>query len=366
MKIHISLVGRETAPVYLGIIEAVPDLVILIHSSDTEKETERIKVELPNLNIQKRKFDPMDLTKIFSDIDKLKQQLSADDTISLNLIGGTKFWSLAFYSAFNGMKNVSINLVDQQNNIWDFKTLTSKQLEFDIERNFRLYGNPLTKYFPFVDFIEEDFEVAKKIESIRKINFDDFTKLTALSKAQENDLRSKEMGEFSLPSGSKIEWFKPDYAIVYLSKKGKIIENELKSPFATNILFNSHWFEVKVARLLTKFYDAKSIYINCKFPAQNNSDKNEVDIVINTGTKPLFVECKTQIKNTTDIDKFNTVVRNYGGKGAKALFVTDAKMTTQAIEKCEESNIAHISLQHYKNENDLKQLLSSFIGKTNK
>lgn len=370
-KVHISLVGRETAPVYLGIIEADPDLVILVHSSDTKEETDRIIKELPSLNVIKKEFDPTDLGKIYFEINRIQRNLQEDDVISLNLVGGTKFWSLAFYDKFKERENVSIYLIDQQNNLWDIKNQKAKQLEFDMEKNFKLYGNPLTKYDKLDSFTQEDFQVVKTIEKIRKHK--DFLNLTSfLDKAKQNELDTKSQGEFSLPTGSIVEWFKPDCAIVYLNKKDKPIEAELKSPKAVNILFNTHWFEIKIAKLLSEIYPIENIYLNCKFPTKQGSDKNEVDIVVNTGKKLLFIECKTQVKNPTDIDKFATVVRNYGGKGSKALLITEANIKPAVVEKCRESNISHFALQEYQNKNEkvlidgLKKQLNRFISGVNK
>ena len=70
-----------------------------------------------------------------------------------------------------------------------------------------------------------------------------------------------------------------------------------------------------------------------------------MDIIINTGIKLLFVECKTQITNTTDIDKFRSVIKGYGGMGSKGIFITDASMSDIAKAKCEERGILTFSLQ---------------------
>ena len=66
---------------------------------------------------------------------------------------------------------------------------------------------------------------------------------------------------------------------------------------------------------------------------------------MNTGIKNLFVECKTQIYDTTAIDKFRSVIKSYGGMGSKGLFVTDAPMNDMAKAKCEEHGILTFSLQ---------------------
>lgn len=374
-KVHISLVGKETVPIYLGIKEAEPDIVFLIRSSNTKAEAERIVEQFPNIEIKTIEFEPMNLGRIFSDIKELEKQLLEDDIISLNLVGGTKFWSLAFYSVFDKKDNTTIYLIDQQNNIWNFKTQTSKQLEFDITKVFELNGNPLTKYTRFDEYIGEDFTIVNDIyQQIRKTNFEDFNKLTSPTDNKTNNEIKRPDGELSLPTGSKVEWLRPDYAVIYLRKKNKYIneirEFKLCSPHSVDILFSTHWFEVKVAQLLSKIYRPENIYVNCVFHAQKvNIDKNEVDIIVNTGEKLLFVECKTKIKNSTDIDKFATVVRNFGGKGSKALFVTDAKMSLPAIEKCKESNIAFFSLKDYDNNKvaiELEKQLTDFINDINK
>ena len=128
--------------------------------------------------------------------------------------------------------------------------------------------------------------------------------------------------------------------------------------------------EVKIAKLLSNIYPKENIYMNCRF-INNGTAQNEVDIIINTGNKLLFVECKTQITNTTDIDKFSTVVENYGGKSSKALFITDAKMSESVIRKCDKFNIAHFSLEEVANNGQkilesLQKILRTFINDINK
>lgn len=87
--------------------------------------------------------------------------------------------------------------------------------------------------------------------------------------------------------------------------------------------------------------------MNCIFPTKTNSPKNEIDIIIDTGTKLLFVECKTQINSETDIDKFAAAVKVYGGSGSKALFVTDAPMRDKAKEKCNDNGVLSFSLEKF-------------------
>lgn len=63
------------------------------------------------------------------------------------------------------------------------------------------------------------------------------------------------------------------------------------------------------------------------------------------------MECKTQIAKTTDIDKFRSVVKTYGGTGSKGLFVTKEKLSDVARAKCIENAILSFSFKDAENWN---------------
>lgn len=115
--------------------------------------------------------------------------------------------------------------------------------------------------------------------------------------------------------------------------------------------------------------------MNCKFLVnQENIDikkaeqtpKNEVDIIIDTGDKALFVECKTSIKNSTDIDKFNSVVKTYGGSGSKAIVICLNKIGDKENEKIRDSNMLSYSFSNSKDIQELYALLDRKILGINK
>lgn len=72
--------------------------------------------------------------------------------------------------------------------------------------------------------------------------------------------------------------------------------------------------------MLSVWKSGQDIRVGVRFDfASSMRLKNEIDIIMNTGNKLLFVECKTRIMHLTDLDKFNNVVKTYGGTGSKAL-----------------------------------------------
>ena len=70
----------------------------------------------------------------------------------------------------------------------------------------------------------------------------------------------------------------------------------------------------------------------------------------------VFVECKTLINNITDIDKFRSVIKNFGGMGCKGLFVQREPLSPKVKTKCADNQIIAFSLKD--NDNDPKKLFA--------
>lgn len=340
IKLHISLVGGQTAPVYQGIVYANPDKVILIHSSDTLEQAIRIKSEIA-FAVELQEFDPVDINKIFQKIDTISRHIDVKTELSINLSSGTKPWALAFYSKFVGKDNVALFYVDQNARIWDFKTLKSVDAIFDIDAQFRLYGNPLNNYKRLADYTDEDFKILNDVEELRSFNYLDFNKLVTEFEEKPNIVNLK------LNSGSHLVWHKQERKFeISLLNKSKVKTKQLCAPHIRNILLNSGWMELKVANILSKWNKINEIRLNCVFPTKDNSPKNEIDIIADIGSKLLFVECKTHLKRETDIDKFASAVRNYGGMASKSILITQSPLKPKAIEKCKDNGVMYFSFQN--------------------
>ena len=339
-KVHITLVGGQSMPVYLGIKYCNPEKVVFIYSKESERQKQIIKGELDK-NITVLKSDPLDpvqLDVIEATVLAYKEKF-INDEITLNISGGTKAWAYFFAKEFENVSNAKIIYVDQNNEVYNLKEKTHEKVQFEFMTQFKLNKNPLQLFTKFTDYKPEDIAVLEKIERIRKINIGIFTELTNLDRAKEAQLNNKTCGQFKYKDSS-IEWDKKGKCIISIKKKDETILNEICSPNITKIIFNASWFELKVAYVLSQWAKAEQIFMNCKFLADTSDSrlaekfpKNEIDIIVDTGDKALFVECKTNISNSTDIDKFNTAVRNYGGNGSKALFVCLNKFSENARQK---------------------------------
>lgn len=347
--IHIALIGGQSYPVYLGILELQPDGILLIHSSQSKEEAKRIQQEV-SVKTHLLEFAPVDIQRIYSQLEKNFPKLSSDDIYTVNITGGTKLWSIAFYEYFKGHPNAKLIYIDQNNYVCDLVSLEKHQstVSFDTDSVFRLNGTKAESYSLYQDYTEADKNCVDRIKKLRRHSYEGFKAFSIPNKIWENELKQKKNGCWHLEDGSQIEWDKGTKTIkIFLkNRKSEILSDTLTSPHLFSLFFHTGWFEYEVASLLSTWQYAKEIRMNVKFPynAEQNP-KNEIDLVVNTGNRLLFVECKTQINNITDIDKFRTAVKNYGGMACKALFVTDATMKDTAAEKCEDSGILSFSIQ---------------------
>lgn len=338
MKIHITLVGGQPAPVYNGIIATQPDKVVFIYSDNSQEIAARISDEI-NIPSERRLFDPIELSDIEDKVVQCAENYK-DDEISVNISSGTKPWAFYFAKVFGQMPNATIFYVDQNNFLWNFTDKSSHKMKFDMDAQFRLLGNPLNNFTSFENIADDDKQV---VETIIKL-FDLSAKSGNMFRLVDEARKNQHLTEFMLRNGSSMRWVKESkqFEINLIESKNTIY---LKSKHVRDLLLKTAWFEYKVAELISHWDKTEIIRMNCVFPYKDSAAKNEIDVLVKAGSKLLFVECKTQIEDNTDIDKFASAVRNYGGMSSKALFVTNSKMSEKTKEKCKDNNILTFSLQ---------------------
>ena len=121
MKIHITLVGGQPVPVYLGLKELQPEKIIYICSKSSRKEANTISSHYENISHEFIELDPVDITEIEAKAKSL-YELYINDDVSINLSSGTKPWSLLFYICFENHKSVDYIYIDQNNYLNNIRT----------------------------------------------------------------------------------------------------------------------------------------------------------------------------------------------------------------------------------------------------
>ncbi len=368
-KIHISLVGAQREPVYNGIRQTVPDMVVLVHSERTEADAKAVQNMFADTGTDFTliKMKATQYSVIMATALEIKAIVKPDENeVSLNLVGGTKFWALAFFDVFRDT-SANIMLISQNGIVTDLRSMQETVLDesLDLDTHFRLQGNPLTQFTPFDEYTEDDYRSVKTIERAFKFNYGQLKEMTM----NQNYLPAS--GSIDGRYGSYVEWANSHDVTIKLTQKVREETFVLSSEHALKLLFNFNWFEYKVARMLSHWPRSREIWCNCIFQPVKNIDankvKNEVDIILKAGNKVFFIECKTSIYNSTDIDKFKAVTDNYGSMSSKAVFVTNADIDDTAREKFHDHKIIHFSLEAAgpNKEQELFQMLNKEIDTIN-
>lgn len=342
-KIHITLVGGQPVPVYIGIKDdGQANTIVLVCSPQSRTEAERIKEQFPKRNILVKVCHPVEL----DDIEDLALELYkeySDYEKTVNLTGGTKLWSLTFYRIFCQDRNSHFIYIDQNNQITDILCKDSHIGEINTLKRFELYGTPLTSFCMLEEYDDEDLLVAREIEKFRNKNRYEFIRLTGNRKAFE--MNDKDI--LTTENGSLLEFSLDErWARIELYTDNGFLTKEFHCQHLPDILFNSGWFELKTAIELSKNERINNIWLNCEFTDSEGNPKNEIDIIAELDNRLLFVECKTMIHDSTDIDKFRSALRNFSGTSTTGIFVTNDKPNAfnksryeHAMEKCKDNGI---------------------------
>ena len=333
MKVHITLVGKQTLPVFIPALNYAPDKVYLICSKETEEPAMVIQAKLCQLRkkqitVKVLFFDPVDIKKIKKGIKRLNSELSPDDNISVNVSGGTKTWSIVFYQMFCSRKNTICFYHDQNGYMWDFKTgeaveTTTSNVSFN--DLCALHNVEIESLTNITEYNNEDDDCLQLIREMYDANSFGFVNLT--KKMYETGCNKVKTDDGSI----EVDYSNQNSYNIDLKGYSYI---ELCSPHLPYLLFNTGWFEYLVASFLSSWEQQKEIFLNVKFKLQETGvESNEVDIVVRTEKKYLFVECKTSAFSPSDVDKFNDVAKNYGGIATKRIFITYKEPSKKNVDK---------------------------------
>ena len=136
---------------------------------------------------------------------------------------------------------------------------------------------------------------------------------------------------------TSVKW---DNGVVEILNNNKLVIS-FKSNNVKELFFNAGWWELAVASEVTKWAKAKEVMVHCELPfkSDNKALKNEIDILLNTGNKLIFVECKSGNIKQEDINKMKVIKQTYGGIISKSLLVSRFMPSQSIMEKCKELDI---------------------------
>lgn len=359
--LHVALVGGQLEPVYTVIRDTKPDEIVLVCSNRTKSEAEHlskiVKEDGMTTLIKILKVDTRDIGLMDKSFLKIKEEVYVDSNrVTVNITGGLKPWSIICFRLFAGLENVSLLYRNQDYSLWDFNSNALYPCESNgltFKDMLRINKILVKTYKNFDDYTKEDDLCLIDIRELRQFNYNAFKVLTEDLYKHKNKVRS----EFGL---SSLEWDKTSKAFtMILERKGKMKKKVLASPNIRSLLLNTGWFEYEVAALFNKWTCAEYVVTNVRFSINSTDgqqrEANETDIVVKTKDKFLFVECKTQVANSTDIDKFNEVGKSFGGLASKRIFITDVEPNANAKDKFQHKKMKYFVMSNIsKNDNTIK------------
>ncbi|MFC4818098.1 Card1-like endonuclease domain-containing protein [Flavobacterium sp. GCM10023249] len=339
MKHQIALVGGQLLPIYVGIKEFNPDKIHFIVSKESVESLNNLKPMIIGVSQSEYKCNPFDFYEIKAICEKIIQKVNSEDSIIFNLTGGTKIMVLACQAIIHekGLNGFYINQDDS------FLTLPSYDrksigYELSVKEFFDISGHSTYNYKTINDYIEDDLRTAEKIKNFA--NTDSRYKLIigAFRKKYFNKGDSLPVnGKESINNNLKVIW---DQISINIESNNKNIL-KLNSKIVQELFFKAVWWELIVAKEIANSKNFKELFLGFEltFKADKNVTKNEIDVLINTGKKLIFIECKSGLVKQEDINKMRVVKQTYGGVIAKSILICRELPNQSIIEKCKELDI---------------------------
>lgn len=374
IHLQIALVGGQPTPVYQGIMHMQPNQIMLVCSQSSRKIANDIRQQLPSYSdkdIFIFEMSDTDLCQMYETAERIADSIPKGIILSLNITGGMKLWSVIFNNIFRRKRrSCHTFFIGQNGTFFDLKEKVTKgSVNFDMDTQFKILGHSLDEYTPLSEYTKEDNDVLNRVRNWG-LSYRFHTPLYKITNLFVEKYKAKYhdplfLHSYCVDDGDNFLSWDSSERVFVCNLFGS--EQVFSSPHVEKILLNTGWFELYTARMLSKIHPEEDIRINCVFKNTKRLPKNEIDIILNTGTKLIFIECKTQVFNTTDIDKFNSAVKNYGGLGSKALFVTNSRMKPEAQEKCDDHNITtfYFDNDEYHTTQHLLDAFSAVIKKLN-
>lgn len=336
---HIALVGGQLLPIYVGIKEYDDKNIHFIVTSESKGRISLLRPFLTNKIVSEYLCDPFDFHSVRNACKTIIDKFEDQGEFHFNLTGGTKIMVLAAQSLMleKNIKGFYINQTDSLLTLPSFDQ-TSLNCSITINEFFKLSDHSISSFKRINDFKNEDIKTAEQIENFATNQRQLYYKLTGFifktyknSSAIPPNGNQKINNDLTLKwSGNKIEIFKTGTLLLSINSEN-----------SKYLFFNAGWWELLVAKAISKWDKPKELLLHCELPFRSDktNTKNEIDILLNLGRQMIFVECKSGNIKQEDVNKMRIVKDTYGGVISKSILVSRFMPPTSIVEKCKELGI---------------------------
>jgi hypothetical protein len=349
---QITLLGGQLLPVYIGILERNPEVVHILYTKETVRLKARLLKQFQGVKIYDYQIDPYEYQSIQEIVTNIICN-NENAIFELNLTSGTKLMAFASQQVFNTLDYFSF-YIDQKQNIIDLSNGNKEKIKSIISTKtfLSLSDHDTFSALKLKSFSSEEKQLAVSIFELRQSK----TGIGNLFKLLRSRVTDQELKYFSInDSLYKVLWKNN-----HLSVKAPRFNLESKGERAFKILSTGLWWELIIGMAVEKWKSAKEIHMSLaiKSNKKTNLDKNEIDILINTGQNIFFIECKSGFVSQSDINKIRIVSKLYGGIISKSILVSMFKPNFNIIEKCQDLGIELFYLEDTPNKIELNSIVT--------
>lgn len=339
MKHHISLVGGQILPLYLGVIESDADVIHFVYSKDSAESIKVLKEIFKEKKLNTYVCDAFNYVEILTLFNSIVSFFSVDDDIVFNITGGTKLMALAAVEVVQKSKAKAFYF-NQDLSYYEIPSYEIKNIKNNLEINdfIKLSNNKISSYTDISKYKETDFKTAQKISNFSATYSREYSAIMKFKDQKfESSTSLPARGDYQV-NNNLFLWWNENGLEISTSSYSLL---ELNSENIYSLFFNAGWWELLVAQAVNKWRHKLNVYTNVILPYknENSQNKNEIDVLVNTGKRLVFIECKSGNILVSDINKIKAVREIYGGRIARSLLVSKYKPKPHIVEKCQELDI---------------------------
>lgn len=384
--IHVCLISAQAAPNLLPILDSEfkPKKVIFLVSKTMKQRAEYLAKTFEKLNVKvklKNISDEFNFGLMEEEIFKLVEEYE-NESIALNVTGGTKLMSIAAENAFSALGK-PIFYIDTDSNHILFISKNEEQkwlpnLEMKAKNKIDIY---LSAYGSTVLSTQNPIEREKYLPAIEPFikNYDNYTQVIPLLNLHATLSQSNGYKSEYTKDNKKIG--KLDELLLGLDYQGLLNYDGQTIDFKNREIktfLNGGWLEDYTYFQLKEIANIEDIacgadVANPKFKlgkneysSENKGNKNEFDIVFMAKNKLHIIECKTQLMDKNGGIKADDILykletlKDYGGLMTKKCLVSYFEVPEQVKNR---ANFLNIEIIQGKDLQRLKSKIQEWIGK---
>ena len=384
--IHVCLISAQAAPNLLPILDSEfkPKKAIFLVSKTMKQRAEYLAKTFEKLNVKvklKNISDEFNFGLMEDEIFKLVEEYE-NESIALNVTGGTKLMSIAAENAFSALGK-PIFYIDTDSNHILFISKNEEQkwlpnLEMKAKNKIDIY---LSAYGSTVLSTQNPIEREKYLPAIEPFikNYDNYTQVIPLLNLHATLSQSNGYKSEYTKDNKKIG--KLDELLLGLDYQGLLNYDGQTIDFKNREIktfLNGGWLEDYTYFQLKEIANIEDIacgadVANPKFKlgkneysSENKGNKNEFDIVFMAKNKLHIIECKTQLMDKNGGIKADDILykletlKDYGGLMTKKCLVSYFEVPEQVKNR---ANFLNIEIIQGKDLQRLKSKIQEWIGK---